>query len=209
MKKSGFIYLWWDIKRNKYYLGSHLGLPDDGYIGSNKRFLSAYKSRPNTFKRKILENVSFTSYEELRKRENAWLSLIKDEELRKKYYNEKKVAAGGDIFSTLSESQKKSYREKNSKKSKEMWNRLSEEERFVRMSITNKKRRAKWTEKSKKSQADKVSKHAILCKNDLEIEVKNIRSFCLENNLNYGNMKTMLRGERKTCQGWKGKYING
>jgi hypothetical protein len=31
--KSGFIYLWCDTKRNKYYLGSHVGNIDDGCIG--------------------------------------------------------------------------------------------------------------------------------------------------------------------------------
>jgi hypothetical protein len=206
--KNGFVYLWWDTKRNKYYLGSHVGSVDDGYIGSNKKLLCAYKSRPKTFRRRILERVEFTSHEELRGRENAWLSLINDEELSKKYYNEKKLAAGGDIYSTLSEDKKISFKEKSSNNSKEMWKNLSEKQRYERMSVVNKKRRSYWTKDTIEYHKNILAKTAILIKDDLEITVKNIKTFCDEHKLNYGNMKTMLRGERKSCQGWKGKYIN-
>lgn len=111
--KEGFIYIWRDTKRNLYYLGSHMGSLDDGYIGSNNRLQCSYKSRPHTFKRRILEHYTSISQEELLARENAWLALIKEEDLhRVKYYNEKKVAAGGDIVSNLSDEQKHLHKNK-------------------------------------------------------------------------------------------------
>jgi hypothetical protein len=93
--KFGFIYLWYDTVRKKYYLGSHLGQPNDGYSGSNKRFKCAIKSRPDTFKRRILESHESISSKELLKREQVWLDMIKPEHLGKtpfelgyKYENE-------------------------------------------------------------------------------------------------------------------------
>ena len=55
---NGFIYKWIDSTNNKTYVGSHLGTPDDGYIGSGAFFKAAYKKRPESFTREILEYVS-------------------------------------------------------------------------------------------------------------------------------------------------------
>lgn len=109
---EGFVYLWKDTKRNKFYLGSHFGSLDDGYVGSNNRFICAFKSRPETFKRRILEQHSNITSKDLLKKEEAWLQLIKVEELGNKYYNEKRVAAGGDIISGLSEERRNQHKEK-------------------------------------------------------------------------------------------------
>jgi hypothetical protein len=89
-----------------------MGNEHDGYIGSNKRLLSAYKSRPHTFRRRILARVEFNNHAELLSLEQNWLSLIKVEELGRKYYNEKRVAAGGDIISTLPIERQLEHREK-------------------------------------------------------------------------------------------------
>jgi hypothetical protein len=47
-------------------------------------------------------------------------------------------------------------------------------------------------------------------KNNNTIEVLNIAEFCRNNDLNYGNFKTMLRGKGnlKSCQGYTGHYVN-
>ena len=125
---KGFVYLWRDTK-NKYYLGSHLGELDDGYTGSNNRFQRAYKSRPSSFKRKILEYYPAITSRELLAREQLWLSQIKAEELRGiKYYNEKKVATGGDIVSTLTVEGKKQHAEKSGIASKKYWDNISDED---------------------------------------------------------------------------------
>ena len=47
----------------------------------------SYKRRPQDFKRKILFNSISITYSELLEIEYKWLSLIKPEELGKKYYN--------------------------------------------------------------------------------------------------------------------------
>jgi hypothetical protein len=39
-----------------FYIGSHMGTLEDGYIGSNIRLQRAYNKRPEDFKRKILSN---------------------------------------------------------------------------------------------------------------------------------------------------------
>lgn len=128
-QSEGFVYLWKDTKRNKYYLGSHLGSLDDGYTGSNNRFQCAYKSRPHTFKRKILEHYTNITSKQLLDREQLWLNLIHDEELHGiKYYNEKRVAAGGDIISTLPKEKKISHSIKSGIASKKYWDNISEED---------------------------------------------------------------------------------
>jgi hypothetical protein len=88
MEKYGFIYLWYDRKRKMFYLGSHWGTIDDGYICSSNRMRDAYRRRPNDFKRRILKiNVS---RETLLDEEHKLLSKIHDVELGKRYYNLRK-----------------------------------------------------------------------------------------------------------------------
>ena len=88
MEKYGFIYLWYDRKRKMFYLGSHWGTIDDGYICSSNRMRDAYRRRPNDFKRRIVKiNVS---RETLLDEEHKWLGKISDDELGKRYYNLRK-----------------------------------------------------------------------------------------------------------------------
>ena len=108
LSRTGFVYIWYDRKNKMFYLGSHLGSVEDGYVGSGKRFLPAYNKRPADFKRRIAENN--IPEENLLEREQHWLSLIEDEELGVKYYNLKKVAAGGDIYNNLPEREKALHR---------------------------------------------------------------------------------------------------
>ena len=111
--KFGFIYLWKDTKNNKFYLGSHQGRLDDGYVGSGSpHFKNAYAKRPETFRRRILETLNFEVHKELRIREEYWLSMVKTEELGNKYYNLKRYAGGGDIISELSQEKREQHREK-------------------------------------------------------------------------------------------------
>lgn len=96
MQYDGFIYIWFDKIKRRYYIGSHKGLIDDSYTGSGILFRNAYNKRPTAFKRRILEYVSGNKTE-IQKREQAWLNLIQDHELGTKYYNMKKFASGGTI----------------------------------------------------------------------------------------------------------------
>ena len=85
MEKTGFVYLWFDKKHKRFYIGSHLGREDDGYICSSSWMKSAYTRRPLDFKRRILKRGLLRS--DLLEEEYRWLSKIRDEELGKRYYN--------------------------------------------------------------------------------------------------------------------------
>jgi hypothetical protein len=88
MEKEGFIYIWFDKKRKMYYIGSHYGTINDGYICSSNRMRDAYRRRPKDFKRRIIKrNIDRTV---LLTEEHNWLLLIRDDELGKKYYNLRK-----------------------------------------------------------------------------------------------------------------------
>jgi len=85
MEKTGFIYLWYDRKNRRYYLGSHLGAEDDGYVCSSKWMRQSFKRRPEDFKRRILQRN--LSKQVLKEEEHKWLKLIKRDELGVRYYN--------------------------------------------------------------------------------------------------------------------------
>jgi hypothetical protein len=83
---SGFVYIWRDRKHNRYYIGSHWGPEDDGYICSSTWMIQAYKKRPKDFKRRIISRI-ISSRSDLLDEELRWLNMIRDSELKKKYYN--------------------------------------------------------------------------------------------------------------------------
>ena len=82
-EKYGFVYIWRDKKRKMYYIGSHWGTVDDGYICSSNRMRDAYRRRPEDFKRRILSKI-YTDRKELFLIEDKWLKLVKNKD---KYYN--------------------------------------------------------------------------------------------------------------------------
>ena len=82
--KYGIVYLWYDKKYKRYYIGCHWGTENDGYICSSSWMKKSYKKRPQDFKRKILSIIK-TNKKDLLQEEYKWLSLIKEEELGKKY----------------------------------------------------------------------------------------------------------------------------
>ena len=151
MEKYGLIYLWYDVKHKKYYLGRHWGTETDGYICSSTNMRNNYKNRPNDFKRKIIKRI-YTSVSDLVLEEQRWLNMILPTECCVKYYNktlksttpstkgynhtnETKLKIGsGNKGKKLSEETKQKLREANRKqfqdsaqfelrkqKSKELW----------------------------------------------------------------------------------------
>lgn len=86
MEKYGFVYLWYDKKHKRYYIGCRWGKEDDGYICSSPWMKKGYKRRPEDFKRRILSRV-YTNKKDLLEEEYKWLSKIKNDDLGKKYYN--------------------------------------------------------------------------------------------------------------------------
>lgn len=119
---SGFIYIWFDRKHKRYYIGSHWGKEDDGYICSSSWMKQAYKKRPEDFKRRIIVR-NIESKNLLIKEEHRWLSMIKQEELKgKRYYNIVNSAKNPwwtDEYRKLSIGEKISRAKKGKKKSKE------------------------------------------------------------------------------------------
>lgn len=86
MKKYGFIYLWYDRKHKRFYLGCRWGNENDGYICSSRWMKQAYGNRPYDFKRKILKTHIF-SRKETYLEEQRYLNMIKPEEIKIRYYN--------------------------------------------------------------------------------------------------------------------------
>lgn len=83
---SGFVYVWYDRKNKMFYVGCHWGSETDKYVCSSERMRSAYRRRPQDFKRRIVQRVC-TTRQELLTEEHKWLAQIKDNELGKKFYN--------------------------------------------------------------------------------------------------------------------------
>lgn len=86
MEKYGFVYIWYDRKYKRYYIGCHWGTENDGYVCSSTWMMQAYKRRPEDFRRKILSRI-YSSRKDLFEEEHKWLSLINNNELKNKYYN--------------------------------------------------------------------------------------------------------------------------
>lgn len=85
-EKFGFVYLWRDRKHKRYYVGSHWGTENDGYICSSQWMRRAYLRRPEDFKRRILFRCN--SKADLLLEEYRWLLFTKPEEIRgPRYYN--------------------------------------------------------------------------------------------------------------------------
>jgi len=112
---SGFIYIWRDNKTKRYYVGSHWGHEEDGYVCSSPWVNKAYKKRPEDFKRRILER--FNDRTKIDEIEHRWLQMMKPEELKgKRYYNFHNFRFGHwstDEHSRLSVRQKISAAKKN------------------------------------------------------------------------------------------------
>jgi hypothetical protein len=90
-KKYGFVYIWFDRKHKRYYVGCHWGFVDDGYICSSPWMKKTYKNRPQDFKRRILKN-NIHSKNEMYDEEMRWLKMIKISEIKPsnefpRYYN--------------------------------------------------------------------------------------------------------------------------
>jgi hypothetical protein len=90
-QKYGFVYIWYDRKHKRYYVGCHWGTEDDGYICSSPWMIQAYRIRPQDFKRRIIK-TNIPTREQTYAEEQKWLNLIKEEEIKPKtttprYYN--------------------------------------------------------------------------------------------------------------------------
>lgn len=88
---SGFVYVWFDRKHRRFYVGCHWGMPNDGYVCSSDWMRAAYRRRPTDFKRRIIATIS-TCREDMFIEERRWIGMIRDEQLGKRFYNLRKNA---------------------------------------------------------------------------------------------------------------------
>lgn len=95
MSYIGFIYKWTNIENNMFYIGSHKGKIDDGYIGSGTLFREAYFNNRDLFNREILEYI-FTESDIL-VREQYYIDLY-DIKNNKLSYNLNPKTSGGWEF---------------------------------------------------------------------------------------------------------------
>ena len=93
MEKYGFVYIWFDRKHKRFYIGSHWGAENDGYICSSTWMRNSHSRRPNDFRRRIVSRV-YSSRADLLNKEFEWLNLISESELGVRYYNRTKHMNG-------------------------------------------------------------------------------------------------------------------
>jgi len=131
MQKYGFVYLWYDRKHKRYYVGSHWGHVNDKYICSSSWMKRAYKLRPQDFKRRILK-TNLKSKLEMFNEEQRYLGMIKKEEIspnteNPRYYNLRTISSHW----ASCEDKVKSLSEKISNKTKEAMQRPDVREKYL------------------------------------------------------------------------------
>jgi len=94
----GFVYQWFDRKRRMWYIGSHHGVVNDGYVCSNQRMQRAYKQRPDDFTRTILEYNTVDDCKLTLQLEQKYLDQVNNIKDDPRYYNKKNEAQGGWSF---------------------------------------------------------------------------------------------------------------
>lgn len=138
MEKYGFVYIWMDRKQKRFYIGCHWGTQDDGYICSSNWMRRTYKRRPQDFKRRILEKVTFR--DQLLMAEGRWLNMIPEVELGKKYYNLTNHVNG---HWTSDDQKRMSIRQKISEAKKKFWSSPESEETREKLRQLNKEKGCK------------------------------------------------------------------
>lgn len=161
MEKTGFIYLWFDRKHKRFYLGSHLGTENDGYICSSKWMKQSYKRRPQDFRRRILKRYIRKQF--LKEEEKKWLNLIKSEELGKRYYNLSKIMNGNgwEKDKPRTEEEKKKISEGVKKAWEEGRLSINSSHFFKGKEPWNKDKKDIYSEETKRKISDAVSKSLI------------------------------------------------
>ena len=91
---NSFIYMWIDLRINKYYIGSHIGNINDGYLFGGIDIKKEYSRRPSDFIRKILSYHIVNNNFEIRSIEKDYLEEY-DVENNDSFYNRTNESYGG------------------------------------------------------------------------------------------------------------------
>jgi hypothetical protein len=94
IKYNSFIYKWTDKKFSKYYIGSHVGSINDGYLFGGIDIKKEFNSRPSDFYREILSYHIISEYYEIRNIEKEYLQRY-DVENNNDFYNRTNESYGG------------------------------------------------------------------------------------------------------------------
>lgn len=84
---NAFVYLWRDRISGKYYLGSHIGTPNDAYLCGGKDALPEITKRTTDWHRRILVGRLITKDQQIRTIESDLLSRIEMKNKQDRYYN--------------------------------------------------------------------------------------------------------------------------
>lgn len=158
----GFVYLWLDKKQKRFYVGSHWGFEDDGYVCSNPNMKENRRYRPETFKRRVLSRV-YTNRHDLLIEEQRFLDMIKPEEFGRRYYNknasatfyawwmneETKAEVGRKISNHPTRGKKLSEAQKG---------KIVSEETKEKLKVAGKKQWAGMSNEAKEAQADRLGR---------------------------------------------------
>lgn len=223
-EKYGFVYIWYDRKRKKYYIGSHWGTENDRYICSSNIMRKAYNRRKEDFSRRIIGRV-YTNRNDLLEQEHNWLLLA--ESRKDRYYNISFMTKNSwwcDVDQKLTVGQKISK----SKKGQGVGRKHSEETKAkMRLrrhddawkaanSIRNsgkilseeskaKLRGIKRSEETKQKMSDAQRKMYSFVSPDGETFITgNLMEFCEERGLCVGTMRCLANGtyKRNSLKGW-------
>lgn len=91
----GFVYKWTNKENGKFYIGSHYGKVDDGYIGSGVWFRRSYDLDPTKFERQILLSVIINCRQTILELEELILNETEGVGDKTKAYNISKTTGGG------------------------------------------------------------------------------------------------------------------
>jgi len=215
MEKYGFVYLWRDRKHNRYYIGSHWGTEDDGYICSSNWMRKSYKRRPEDFKRRIISRI-YTNRKDTFLKEDYYIKMIKQEERGKKYYN---IHLAGHHWSSddfllekfknriVSAETREKMRQKRLgiKQPKEFGLKVSASKLNKRTSIKSEfKKGYIMSEEVKRKKSDALAKEYFITNPIGEkFKIKGLVRFCKENNLNCSSMLNVSSGIYKQHKGYK------
>jgi len=229
-EKYGFVYIWYDVKRKMYYIGSHWGTVDDGYVCSSRRMNAAYKRRSHDFKRKILSKVN-TDRIELLKEEQKWLDIVKKKD---RYYNlnfkvsegywwlneDSKLTVQQKITKSLTGRKlspesiaKRSATVTGSKRSEETKKKQSEARKGTIVSDETKKKLSAYM-KGKTAWNKGVTnpngrkQYLITTPTGERFEILGLQQFCIENGLHDGRMSDVAKGKQTNHKGYFCEYIN-
>jgi hypothetical protein len=166
----GFVYKWTNTRNKKYYIGSHHGPLDDGYIGSGVWFSRAYNKEPEVFERVILEFNTDDDYLKTLDLENEFLETVCEVGNKDKCYNISRSAGGGwqlhgkteaeikEIYAKISKSIINRTDEDRTKSLEKYRETIKTSENVINGRLKSKETKKNWSPERKQLMADRMRK---------------------------------------------------